>query len=385
MNVIFLSTLSIDSGGAERLLIEEAKYFSQKEDVELLVTDTNEEILEEHGLDQLEITEFNAEGILPTSRFLRNYFKENNPDLVISHYADIIGYLSTVGLDIDLSCHINGSPFWFQGNWSLIPHKRKSDYKDIIKEFRGHREFRTNPEVSWRTRMKLEVRQKIRKRAINSSIITTTISNQVAKELQILYGREIPVINPGIDNRFFDDEISEIELSESDYNILNISRLDSRKRNRLLIKSFASLCDERDDIKLIIGGKGPEREGLESLAEKLGVSESVKFEGYIDEEKLPSYYKSSDLFVHPAWVAYGLSPLEAYATGTNIVISTDTMAKEVVNGAPGVHITEPEEKKVAEKINKGLKQEQETDRTIIPTWEEYCEKKYEAVKSSLND
>jgi glycosyltransferase involved in cell wall biosynthesis len=70
--------------------------------------------------------------------------------------------------------------------------------------------------------------------------------------------------------------------------------------------------------RLHIGGSGPLRESLEQQAADLGLSDHVRFEGFIPEERLPDFYAVADLFVLPTRCleGFGLVTVEALACGT---------------------------------------------------------------------
>lgn len=74
-------------------------------------------------------------------------------------------------------------------------------------------------------------------------------------------------------------------------------------------------------VNLIIGGDGPLRGELQALAEQLGLGTSVRFEGFIPEKRLPSYYQAADFFILPtkALEGFGLVAVEALACGTPVL------------------------------------------------------------------
>src|SRR3989338_3345798 len=57
-----------------------------------------------------------------------------------------------------------------------------------------------------------------------------------------------------------------------------------------------------ENVKLLIAGDGEDREKLEAIAEKSRVRERVVFVGHIGHEKLPQYFKVSDIFVRPSLI-----------------------------------------------------------------------------------
>jgi glycosyltransferase involved in cell wall biosynthesis len=77
---------------------------------------------------------------------------------------------------------------------------------------------------------------------------------------------------------------------------------------------------ERDWELLIIGG-GPLRDDLEHRAMRLGVSERVRFLGFLDNPY--PLLASSDVFVHTArWEGFGLVIAEAMALGIPVIATS---------------------------------------------------------------
>ena len=100
--------------------------------------------------------------------------------------------------------------------------------------------------------------------------------------------------------------------------LLVVSRLEPEKNVGIVIRAFAKSALE--DSCLIILGEGREKEELQKLSEKIGVSKWVFFEG---SEAPIKYYKLANLVLAPSlYEGYGMVIVEALASGTP-VISTD--------------------------------------------------------------
>jgi len=103
--------------------------------------------------------------------------------------------------------------------------------------------------------------------------------------------------------------------------IVAVGRLKASKDFATLLRAFATLHDRRPTTRLVIVGKGTERERLEALADELGVADAVAFPGYTDNPY--AYMHRGSVFVLPS-KAEGLPTvlIEALACGCAIV-STD--------------------------------------------------------------
>ncbi|SFR44306.1 glycosyltransferase [Halogeometricum limi] len=91
------------------------------------------------------------------------------------------------------------------------------------------------------------------------------------------------------------------------------------------------------DVSLVLGGDGPAREELESLATELGLD--AHFLGFLPREELAAFYSVLDAFVFPSPVeTQGLVALEANACGTPVVgVDEGALSDTVVDGVTGYH------------------------------------------------
>jgi len=110
---------------------------------------------------------------------------------------------------------------------------------------------------------------------------------------------------------------------------------DSHKRHSDLIAAFRSLCDRRDDLRLLIVGEGPDRGMLERLAGELGLTGRVIFTGYQADTR--PFYTVMDIFALPsAHEAFGLVLVEAMFARVPVVASrTGGIPTVVAEGETG--------------------------------------------------
>ena len=67
-------------------------------------------------------------------------------------------------------------------------------------------------------------------------------------------------------------------------------------------------------VKFLVAGTGDDQEKLERIAHDSGVVKRVMFAGHVEHNRLPAYYKRSDIFVRPSIVVgFGSSFVEAFA------------------------------------------------------------------------
>ena len=118
-------------------------------------------------------------------------------------------------------------------------------------------------------------------------------------------------------------EGSALGASSNEFVIGAVGRLDRVKNLPCLIKAVALLkarFPEKGGIRLVLVGEGPERAGLEMLADSLGVSDITNFIG--DATEPEAWYAKFDVYVNSSF-SEGMSNtlLEAMASGLPLVVS----------------------------------------------------------------
>ena len=146
----------------------------------------------------------------------------------------------------------------------------------------------------------------LRREVPNASHKVTTIYNPVVWPDHAEKARE------PVDHLWFDDTDTPV--------ILSAGRLTTVKDHATLLRAFTEVLGSRP-ARLVIVGEGPERENLQEMAERLGVSQQVDFPGF----KLNpfAYMSKSSVFVLSSrYEGFGNVLVEAMACGTPVV-STD--------------------------------------------------------------
>lgn len=106
--------------------------------------------------------------------------------------------------------------------------------------------------------------------------------------------------------------------------VLFVGRLVEFKRVDVLIEAFAR-AELPDSARLVIVGDGVVRPKLEALATRLGLSDRVRFQGFVEPAEVPLWYAAADLFVLPSiGETWSVAILEALASGLPVV-ATDSI------------------------------------------------------------
>jgi glycosyltransferase involved in cell wall biosynthesis len=102
---------------------------------------------------------------------------------------------------------------------------------------------------------------------------------------------------------------------------------------RMGLESLLQALTHVPDARLVIGGRGWLRPRLEASALALGLTDRVRFAGFIDDADLPLFYQAADLVVLPsvALEGFGLITLEALACGTPVVATANSGATDVLD------------------------------------------------------
>ncbi len=170
------------------------------------------------------------------------------------------------------------------------------------------------------------------------SDVQIAISNTIANKCRDNYGFQPIVIPVGIDMKRFSPNGEKLSLNYPiDHQVvLGLGRLSQQKKFDVLIKAAEILSKETIQLKFLIVGDGSEKKNLQSLINKLDLRNRVQLVGRVRDEKLPMYYRSSDIFVNTEvnggdqfWIVV----VEAMSSGLPVIVTAKTGLPEVVGDA----------------------------------------------------
>ena len=115
------------------------------------------------------------------------------------------------------------------------------------------------------------------------------------------------------------------------------ARLIERKGQHHLIRAVKQLSDQGVEVIASLAGTGDSLEAYQKLAQELGVSERIRFLGYVPREEIPRHYAAAHVFSLPSFnEGMALAALEAMGAGLPLVLTrtggTDELVEEGVNG-----------------------------------------------------
>lgn len=173
-------------------------------------------------------------------------------------------------------------------------------------------------------------------------------SENVAKRIWKHYRRESVVIYPPVRTDLFNASESDDEY------FLIVSRLVPYKRIDLAVEAFNEL-----KLPLVIIGDGSERGRLEKLA-----NSNIKFLGRQSDDVLREYYSKCRAFIFPGEEDFGITPLEAQASGRPVIAYGKGGALEtVVDGQTGLFFYEQTTNSLRDAVNKFTRNE--FDKSVI--------------------
>jgi glycosyltransferase involved in cell wall biosynthesis len=148
-------------------------------------------------------------------------------------------------------------------------------------------------------------------------------------EIQKRISSEVHTINPGVDTDQFSPDGPIIETDGP--TILFVGRFVPAKNLTLLVDAFSRVVEDWPSATLRLIGDGPIKSDIQSKISDRDLQDSVRLEGYVDNNNLPEVYRSSDVFAlssqrenHP------ITLLEAMSCGTPVVAPLIGAIPEIV-------------------------------------------------------
>lgn len=178
------------------------------------------------------------------------------------------------------------------------------------------------------------------------------------KFLEIPNGIEADFFSPGEKQN---DLLKKNNFSVQDKIIIFVGGLDSQhffKGVPVLLEAFAEVSLRHADARLLIVGDGNLKSGFEGQANSLGLGNKVSFAGWIDNERLPDYYRLADIFVLPSTEStesFGIVVAEAQSCALPVIVSDwPGVRTTLADGQTGFLVKPKDAKMLADKIDQLL-------------------------------
>lgn len=208
---------------------------------------------------------------------------------------------------------------------------------------------------SWKGNLLMNFFSKMADKVIG---VSEAVTEEYLKGKLNLCDSKVQLINNGVAlPRFVSlEELAEAKkkwgIEEDDFVIGSIGRMlsDANKRFSDLIKAFAIFTKGKENLKLLLVGDGPEREGYEKLTEELDIKKKVLFTGYQSDVSL--FYKLMDVFALVSRnESFGLVLAEAMLNKLPVVATKVGGMKYIVDDTETGYLVEPfQVEQIAEKL-----------------------------------
>lgn len=172
---------------------------------------------------------------------------------------------------------------------------------------------------------------------IFSKIICTT---RYAQEEFVRLGIQTHLVPLGVDHQFFHPERSNAGLRDllvhhDEHLFVMASRLSPEKNPLIALEAMRHLRSRGVKARLVVAGTGP----LEARMRRLAWGLPIDFLGFVsDRHELATLLATADIVFAPGPIeTFGLSALEALASGTNVIASNTSALREIVT--PGAGLT----------------------------------------------
>lgn len=152
-------------------------------------------------------------------------------------------------------------------------------------------------------------------------------------ERSILREEKLDVVYNGIDIGRIADATERLDKHDPNgsLQIITVGRMAEVKNQETLLRAFGEVSHQIPEAKLTFVGDGPRRETLKTLANELGIQNTVEFVGTIAREEVYQKLSESDIFVISSSAeGFCVAAVEAMACGLPVVASDIPIFHEVV-------------------------------------------------------
>jgi glycosyltransferase involved in cell wall biosynthesis len=124
--------------------------------------------------------------------------------------------------------------------------------------------------------------------------------------------------------------------------VLFFGGLKPRKNLETMLDVWTAVAPSHPQARLVVAGGGALLGDLRHRADRLGISASVVFTGYVPEADKADYFNLADVFFFPsAMEGFGLAVGEAMSSGLPVVVSNRGSIPELVVDGEGGFVSDP--------------------------------------------
>lgn len=148
-----------------------------------------------------------------------------------------------------------------------------------------------------------------------------------------------------------DENVDYIKKEKNVFTFFSLAYLEGKKGMFTLIEAFAKTFNG-EDVELLIGGDGSQKNDLIDFSIKLGVEKQINFLGALDRNEVANYMNYCDAFVLASeYETFGVVYIEALSFGKPIIGCYNGGAEDIISNSNGYII----EKNNIHKLGETLK------------------------------
>jgi glycosyltransferase involved in cell wall biosynthesis len=315
-------------GGTEQVSLELARGLARR-NMKVIVLEVGNRVLEEHGMGTGATFDF-----VPATSFAdvgraewKLQFDRHSPDVVIR----VKGWFGSQNRALDLYALLHRAVYL---SWECHP---------------STREWGAGRRGLVRT-VKRKIRDLLHRHAVKKTLAVSKAVRDPLVAFQGFSPGAVDVVYPGVDfERFAHAPIARLELRDqwgiprSALVIGYFGRLVPHKRVDLVLETFARLLrlGYESSLWCVIAGVGSEQENLRALAERLGITERVRFVGW--QESAADALSTIDVFLMPSTdEGLGLTLIEAAGSSCLVIAAGQGGMREVMDGELAAYQVAPD-------------------------------------------
>lgn len=139
-------------------------------------------------------------------------------------------------------------------------------------------------------------------------------------------------------NAIYKDEFSHNSDCEAKFSfggkkiVLFLGRLTMHKGPDYFLCAAKKVLEKNANVIFVIAGSGDMEHQIIEQASDMGIADKVLFTGFLRNELLRKIYKMANLYVMPSVSEpFGITPLEAIASGTPVIVSKQSGVSEILD------------------------------------------------------
>ncbi|MBC8375639.1 MAG: glycosyltransferase family 4 protein [FCB group bacterium] len=171
------------------------------------------------------------------------------------------------------------------------------------------------------------------------STMNIAVSYSQKQKMEQLYSTPFTVVPNFIDiSKFHPSSSQRLKKGQPRVKLLSVGNVNENKGFQFIIGALAILNGSTSDYELEIIGEGPYRGRLEALEDYKNNSKYIRLLGSIPNQELVSHYRDADCYISASRVeTFGITVLEALASGTPVVVTAENHKKIIENNVYGIH------------------------------------------------